>query len=309
MSDPRRRIAVMGEALVDLVAQDEGLYAALPGGSGFNTALALARHGCEVAFCGTLSRDRQGARLASRMEREGVSLAGVARSEKPSPIVLVDAHAATGEPAYSLHVAGTALEDEPAWRDLPVDLAHVHATSFASTTGAGGAAALAALAAARGRAGTSFDPNIRPALLPDRETAVALVNERVALADIVKASEEDLRWLCGGADPGSLIGAWADLGVGLVIVTRGAAGASAFSGGRRIDVASPQVIVKDCVAAGDTFMAAFLSCLAEENRLGSGLCGAGDDELARWLSFAARAAAVTCSRVGADPPRRKDLIP
>ena len=305
----QRRVAVMGEALIDFVADgdDARTYHALAGGSGFNTALGLTRLDVPTAFCGSLSSDTQGARLAQDLADEGVDTSCVLTSAKPSPVVLVQPGGGDAPPRYSLHLAGTALDDAPDAWSLPPGTIHVHATSFASTIGAGGRAAMANLATARSFASTSFDPNIRSAILPDRATTSALIAERVACSDIVKISAEDLGLLAPNDDPTQVAASWLTLGPRLVILTRGGEGASAFFGSRRIDVAAPSVKVRDTIGAGDSFMAALLASLWDERQLGPDAQPFQGEELARWMAYAVRAAAHTCAREGADPPRRADL--
>jgi fructokinase len=134
-----------------------------------------------------------------------------------------------------------------------------------------------------------------------------LLTERVALSDVVKVSAEDLVFLTGTEDGGALIGEWLSLGVKLLVRTEGARGATAFVDGRQVFVAAPPVAVRDTIGAGDSFMAALLARMAEEGRLEHGGLDASREDAARWLAFAAQAAAVTCSRAGADPPRRAEL--
>jgi fructokinase len=305
----QRCVAVMGEALIDFTADgdDARIYHALAGGSGFNTALGLARLDVPTAFCGSLSSDAQGARLARDLADEGVDTCCVLTSARPSPIVLVQPGGGDAPPHYSLHLAGTALDDAPDAWSLPPGTIHVHATSFASTIGAGGRAAMATLAAARSFASASFDPNIRSAILPDRATTTALIAERVACSDIVKVSAEDLGLLAPGDDPAQIAASWLGLGPRLVVLTRAGEGASAFFGARRFDVAAPSVKVRDTIGAGDSFMAALLASLWDEQRLGPDAQEFREQDIAHWMAFAVRAAARTCTREGADPPRRQDL--
>ncbi|MDB5593299.1 MAG: hypothetical protein JWM36_260 [Hyphomicrobiales bacterium] len=305
----QRRIAVMGEALIDFVADraDARIYRALAGGSGFNTALGLARLDVPTAFCGALSSDAQGARLLRDLASEAVDTSCVLTSAKPSPIVLVQPGGGDAAPQYSLHLAGTALDDAPDAWSVPPGTIHVHATSFASTIGAGGRAAMATLATARSFASTSFDPNIRSAILADRATAMALIAERVACSDIVKVSAEDLGLLAPTDDPGQVAASWLELGPRLVVLTLGGDGASAFFDTRRIDVAAPSVKVRDTIGAGDSFMAALLASLWNERQLGTDAQPFQAQEIARWMAYAVGAAAHSCTREGADLPRRADL--
>jgi fructokinase len=296
-------ISVTGEALVDFVPDAQGQRQWTAGGSGLNTALALARLGVTTSFVGALSRDENGVQLSSFMRAEGIDLAQALISDKPCPHVLVSKDA-QGSPQYDLHLAGSALEDAPVIWQWPEETRHFHATSFAATLGPSGEAALASLRAAKSNLTTSFDPNIRVSVFPDRASIPLLLAQRIRFADIVKVSSEDLFAIAPEILHDHLIGEWRALGPRLIIVTRGAQGAIAFSGSSLIEVPAPQVEVCDTVGAGDTFMAAFLAAMNEDNALGTS--GMWDDaQIARWLSFAAHAAALTCMRVGADPPTRK----
>jgi fructokinase len=298
----RQRIAVLGEALVDVVQTGTGASRACPGGSGLNTALALARLGAPVAFCGALSSDDEGARLAKHLAAEAVNLSCALHSDLPCPRVIATP-GADGSPQYDLRLSGSALEAPvTAWR-LPDDLIHLHATSFASTTGVQGEAARAAMIQARAVASTSYDPNVRRAVLPPLYETRALVAARIAQADIVKVSAEDLAEL-GDA---SLLAEWRALGPRLIVVTRGSAGALALFAGGEIEAPAPSVTVRDTIGAGDTFMAALLAEMLRDGALGPATGGFATAQVARWLAFATHAAALCCTRDGCDPPRRAEL--
>jgi fructokinase len=296
-------VTVTGEALVDFVPDQQGTRQWTAGGSGLNTALALARLGVPTTFSGALSQDENGARLAAFMRAEQIDLAHHLESEKPCPHVLVSKDA-QGVPHYDLHLADSALEDAPdLWR-WPSGTRHFHATSFAATLGAGGKAALASLQAARGTLTTSFDPNIRAGIFPDRAAIPLLLAERIRHADIVKVSSEDLFAIAPEILHDHVVGEWRTLGPRLIIITRGAQGATALFGTSQIDVPAPQIKVCDTVGAGDTFMGALLAAMSEDKALGA-LPQLEETQVARWLLFAVRAAALSCMRAGADPPTRQ----
>lgn len=300
----RQRIAVLGEALVDVVQTGADASRACPGGSGLNTALALARLDAPVAFCGALSSDDEGALLATHLAAEGVDLSCAFTTNLPCPRVLATP-GANGSPHYDLRLSGSALEAHPgAWR-LPDDLIHLHATSFASTIGVQGEAALAAMIQARAVASTSYDPNVRRAVLPSMNEARALIAARIAHADIVKVSAEDLAELCDTS--GDLLREWRALGPKLIVVTRGGDGAVALFAGGEIEALAPSVAVRDTIGAGDTFMAALLAQMLRDNALGPGNVSYAGTQVASWLTFAARAAALCCTRDGCDPPRRAEV--
>lgn len=307
---PQRRILVAGYALVDLVPhphEPDTYYAAL-GGSAFNTALALGRLGMPAAFAGCVSTDAHGERIVAVLRAAEVYLGPVVRTSAPTPLALVAAGTAADGPRYSFYLRGTAFE-EPAplpagWTD---DAIHLHVGSTSALAGRSADDALAALGAAQGSLSTSFDPNIRPLLLPPRATTVSRVEARVAHATIVKASEEDVAWLYPGRDPADAAAGWAALGPRLVVLTGGAAGATAFFNNARIFAAAPKVVVVDTVGAGDTFMAGLLAILHAEGALGTARFAPTPDRVAHWLAFATAAAALCCTRAGADPPMRTDV--
>ncbi len=150
------------------------------------------------------------------------------------------------------------------------------------------------------------DPNIRPGFITDTAAYRARLDRMFACADIVKVSDEDLDWILPG--PGTQHDKLAELrarGPGIVILTKGAAGATALThgNGRLIEVASQPVAVVDTVGAGDTFNAGVLARLAENGCLARQTLNRIDDAILRQaLEFGARVAAITVSRVGANPP-------
>ena len=299
------RICVTGEALVDFVPDEHGTRRWTPGGSGLNTALALARLGIATHFVGSLAQDDNGQRLVRFMQDEGIDLSAASTSPKPCPHVLVSKDA-DGTPHYKLHLAGSALEDAPTQWTIPPSTQHFHATSFAATLGPSGEATLSALHVLRGQMSTSFDPNIRAQVFPDRAAMLSLISERIRHADIVKVSSEDLDVLAPGILHDHVIAEWRALNVPLLIITRGAQGAVALFGSSQIQIAAPKVPVCDSIGAGDTFMGAFLTAMSDD----AGLKATPHFEphlIARWLSFANRAAALCCTRPGADPPTRQSI--
>ncbi len=170
-----RPVLVFGEALADLAPEpgEDERYLALLGGSGFNTALALARCGAPTAFCATLSEDLIGRRFRQRLLREGISTEWVGATALPTPLAVVEPIAADGVARYRFHLADTALALAPPLPDDPAAFAHLHLTSFGATISEAGAAALRLMAAMRAQRITiSYDLNIRPPAYPDRDAAL-----------------------------------------------------------------------------------------------------------------------------------------
>lgn len=308
-------ILVCGEALVDLfVAAPQGgemPARAVAGGSPFNLATGLARLGVPAAFLGGLSRDRFGAFLAQRLADEGVDRRFLARSDRPTTISAI-VTASDGQPGYSFHGEGAADRWlEPA--DLPAMLPpEVEALAFGSYTLAVEpvGSTLAALAAREaGRRVISIDPNLRPMVVGDMVRWAEAAERFYRVATIVKASDEDVRIAWDGQRSIQEAAAyWIGLGAGLVVITEGAGGATAFCRAGQVSAPGHAVEVVDTVGAGDSFHAALLARLAQTGRLRPDAVATLDLEaLADLLAYATAAAAVTVTRRGADLPSRTEV--
>ena len=301
----RSLILSMGEAMVDVLPAGEGLWRPVPGGSSYNVALALGRLGAPAAFVGRLSRDEQGERMTRALAAAGVTTDLVSRDERPSPLSLVERGTQARSARYAIHLVDTAHAPPdlpPNWR---ARAAHLHVSSFSALGGDWGRAVAQALDSAGGNLTRSFDVNIRPALLPEREATRALVADRIARADIVKASEEDLDWLFPGEAVETIAGRWSTQGR-IILVTRGADGASIYIDGPPVHGNGFAVAVVDTVGAGDAFMAAFLARAAETDVLRD-VRAASPAMLGALLAFANAAAALCCLRAGADAPTRAEV--
>jgi fructokinase len=284
---------VVGESLVDLISRGGSWsFAATPGGSPLNVAVGLAAEGHEVRLASEVGTDLFGGLLRGHLETHGVA-----------PDELVDTPA-TSVAFARVDEAGAATYDFRftwAYGGKP-DLAGVdcvHTGSLATAVAPGDAAALAVVEAAK-RAGVlvSFDPNIRPALVGDRAQALARVEEIVRSADVVKVSDEDLRWLCADEPDVAVARRWASLGPRLVVVTRGGQGAVAVHEGLVTVCAAPPVTVADTVGAGDAFTTGLLS------HLGGDLTA---ESVTRAMRYASATAAAVCARPGALPPPRGEV--
>lgn len=307
------RILVTGETILDLApvgagAGDGARFEAALGGSAFNTARALGALGAQVVFAGAVSRDAWGARFRDALLAAGVECSALVTCDAPMPLALVSPETDAGV-SFTLYLQGTAHERSAPPARLPPHVSHLHVSSFHAMTAPTGDAVLALMRAARGRASISFDPNVRPGVLPAREESVALVEERVALCDVVKASAQDLAWLYPHHDPQDAIARWSGMGPRLAVLTCGPQGAVAVCGARRIAVAAPVVDVIDTVGAGDAFTAGLLAAMDADGALGPGAGAWAESDLARWLARAAAVASWTCGRRGAQAPACADLSP
>ena len=298
-------ILVSGEALVDLIPDPQKAdgYDAVLGGSPYNVAIGLARLGGTPAFVARLSLDANGEALAAALAANGVSLAHVLRDPRPTPLAFVMRGTAATGSRYSFYLDATAYDG--AWpypSQWPAGAKHLHVGSLAAVDPRHGESALAAFKEARLRGTTSFDPNIRPLVTPDREAARALVEREVAEATILKASEEDLEWLYPGRALDDVLADWGRRGPRFVVATLGGNGARARIGGATLDIAPIKVDVADTVGAGDSFTSSLLFAMDRDGALGAAGRAPDAASLARWLAFAATASAITCTRKGSDPP-------
>ncbi len=183
----------------------------------------------------------------------------------------------------------------------------VHTGSIATVLEPGCRAAAALLDAYRMSATISFDPNIRPAVIRDDDIARGRIDRLVERADIVKASEQDLRWMDPRHSPEQIARAWLEVGPSIVTVTSGERGAFAVCRAGTVTVPARPVQVADTVGAGDAFMAGLLDALWTLGLLGADrrrdLGRIGTDALEGVLKSAAlSAAALTVARPGADLP-------
>ena len=305
---------VCGEALFDVFIGDESDNAlhldARAGGSPFNVAVGLARLGQPVAFLSGLAKDMLGERLVRTLRREDVDTRLCPLFDAPTTLGMVELDAA-GVPRYAFYGNGAAdrLLTTAQLPALDAGFRAIHIGSYATAVEPVASALEALVRRERQRCLIAYDPNIRLNVEP----SVARWRERVdtltGLAHLVKISDEDLHLLYGeGEDEAALAQRWLAGGCGLVVVTRGAKGASAWNARGRVDVPAPKITTVDTVGAGDTFQAAMLAHLAETGRLDPAALATLDaSALARLVDFAARAAAITCSRRGADMPRRNEV--
>ncbi|CAN7367771.1 carbohydrate kinase [Variovorax sp. LjRoot84] len=304
---------VCGEALMDVytgewTATGMTLDARI-GGSPLNVAQGLARLERPVAFLAGLSTDACGERLLASLRAEGVDTSLVLRSDAPSTLSVISVDA-TGVPRYAFH--GTGAADRQITHDtlpaLPTAARVLQFGSYALAVEPVGSALRALAARERERRLIAYDPNVRLNVEPDLAHWRAVVEQMVSIAHLVKVSDEDLGLLYPAEKPEQVAARWLERGVNLVAVTRGRHGASAWTGAAQADVPAPETEVVDTVGAGDTFQAALLTWLDEHDALTpEALSALGNASLADLLRFAARAAAITCSRRGADMPRRDKL--
>ena len=304
---------VCGEALMDVYAGESTptglIFDARIGGSPFNVAVGLARLGRPAALLTGLSTDSAGERLLRALKDECVDTSLLLRSDAPSTlsVISLDAH---GVPRYAFH--GTDAADRQLTVDtlpaLPPATRVLQFGSYALVVEPVGSALLALAAREHGQRLIAYDPNVRLNVEPDLSRWRAVVEQMVALSHFVKVSDEDLGLLFPDEKLGQVAARWLDVGASLVVVTRGSQGANAWTLKARGEVSSVPVKVLDTVGAGDTFQAALLTWLDEHDALSSAAMASLDEpQLQAMLAFASKASSITCSRRGADMPRRNEL--
>ena len=305
-------ILCCGEALIDMLprttTQGEPAFAPHAGGAVFNTAVALGRLGAPTGFFSGLSTDLMGEILTQTLTASNVDTSLAARSNRPTTLAFVKL--VNGQATYAFYdenIAGRLLS--PA--DLPTLPARVNTLFFGgiSLVNDPAAATYEALQAREsGTRVTMIDPNIRPGFITDHAPYRARITRMMARADIVKLSDEDLHWLMGAGDLTRLARQIIATGPSLVFLTEGANGARAVTATQDRFVAAQKVTVADTVGAGDTFNAGVLAALHRAKALHKpALATLPDATLDAALTLGTRAAAVTVSRAGANPPWAHEL--
>jgi fructokinase len=306
-------IVVAGEALMDVFVgaptkEGVGLDARI-GGSPFNVAVGLARLEQPVAFLASLGRGVLGERLVGALADEGVDLRCVQRVAAPTTLGLValDAH---GVPDYAFYGEGGADRqlDAAALDRVPAATRAIHLGSFATVVEPIASTLATFVERSQGQRVVCYDPNVRLNVEPDRARWRARIDWMLPRTQLLKISAEDVELLYPGTPLDTIGARFREAGASVVVITRGGDGALGFCAGGRVQAEPVPTTVVDTVGAGDTFQAALLTWLAEHDRLGIETLRALDAaSLDAALRFASRAAAITCSRRGADLPRRAEL--
>jgi fructokinase len=294
---------VIGEALTDIVPGGGGVRE-YPGGSPMNVAVALGRLGREVDFATWIGEDGRGDAISAHLAESRVRLLAGSRGAARTPSAAVELDGA-GQAKY---VFDLLWDFEPVERLDGVAVVHTGSLAAVFPPGADKVAAFVESLRERVDGGptVTFDPNLRPDIVRDRGRARPVIERLVAAADLVKASDEDLAYLYDGRDPHAVAADWAKAGPALVVVTAGAKGAKAFwaAGSAALPARPAQVV--DTVGAGDTFMAGLIDGLWTAGLAGPDrrpeLRAISPAQATAALDRAARAAAVTVSRAGANPP-------
>lgn len=305
-------ILCCGEALIDMLPRTttlgEDAYAPYAGGAIFNTAIALGRLGVPTGFFTGLSDDMMGDILRKTLGESGVDYSYCATLSRPTTVAfvkLVDGHA-----TYAFYDEGTAgrMITEAELPALGADCEAIHFGAISLIPEPCGSTYEALLKREHETRVISLDPNIRPGFIKDKDAHMARIRRMAAMADIVKFSDEDLAWFGLEGDEDALARHWLHHGAKLVVVTRGAEGAVGYTADHKVTVPSERVAVVDTVGAGDTFDAGVLASLKMQNLLTKQqVAKLSEEQIAKALALGAKAAAVTVSRAGANPPWAKEI--
>jgi len=298
-----------GEALIDFFPGDQaGAWTAMAAGSPVNTAIAAARLETPTAFLGSVGRDRFGDQLALHLEQSNVVTTSLHRSDASTALAIVEPGEALREPGFTIHTVDTAAALAPP--PLPAGTTVLHLSGSVSMVLETCADAWVELLMSAHQAGVlvSFDPNFRPSVVGDQMAAASLMDRCLDYVDIVKVSRADLAWLAGGMDPEAIAKSWLNRHPAAIILTQAEAGSTVFTERFEASASAEPVQVVDTVGAGDTFTAGVLSTMIEAGVTSRPALDACDRDT--WISaidLGARAAAITCSRRGANPPTRAEL--
>jgi len=299
-------IVCCGEALIDMLPRKsvtgEDAFAPYAGGAVFNTAVALGRLGIPTGFFTGLSSDMFGDVLRATLDSSHVDHSHCATLDRPTTLAFVKL--TNGHASYAFfdeNTAGRMITEA----DLPAFGADVKALHFGAISlipEPCGATYEGLMKREAARRVISLDPNIRPGFIRDRQAHLERMNRMIAMSDIVKLSDEDLAWF-GFDTPEAAAAQWLKIGPSLVVVTKGAEGAVGLSIRHRVSMPGNPVDVADTVGAGDTFNAGILTSLKRSSLLTkSSIAELGEQAIADALALGAKAASVTVSRPGANPP-------
>ncbi len=302
-----------GEALIDMLPRvattGEACFAPYAGGAVFNTAIALGRLGAPAAFFSGVSTDMLGEILADTLEASKVDSRYLARSDRPTTVAFVKL--VKGQATYAFYDEATAgrMLAQDQLPDLPAEVTTLFFGGISLVNDPAASTYEALQAREAETRVTMIDPNIRPGFIAGQEDSYrARIERMISRADIVKLSDEDLIWLEGAGDVVTLARGLLAKGPKVVFITEGAAGARAVTATQNRFITATKVDVVDTVGAGDTFNAGALAALHQAGVLTKPqLAALSDDVLDAALTLGTRAAAITVSRAGANPPWSHEL--
>jgi fructokinase len=297
------QVWVAGEVLIDLIP-DVDQHIAVVGGGPANTAKALSRIGVKTHFIAGISSDKYGQKAKDELFSTSVLLDYIHYSNKPTCTAKVTL-SKSGGATYEFIIEDTATFDfSPDWLPNPQTErpSLLHIGTLATVIEPSASVLFKWARTFTNIAPIVFDPNIRPAVLSDRETYLKKVEKWVAISSAVKVSDEDLNWLYPGEEINDIANNWLEVGVELIVVTLGDKGIIAYRKNEQASVGAVKVVVADTVGAGDTVGAVLVEAIVK-----NGLERLTGEVLKSMLSRATKAAAITVSRIGANPPSKEEI--
>ena len=297
------QVWVAGEVLIDLIPEGAARKPIVGGGPA-NTAKALSKIGFDTQFIDGISTDEYGQMAKDEMVSAGVKLDYVKYSDKPTCLAIVSL-SESGSASYEFVIENTATFDfNSTWLPNPqTERPSLLYTGTLATVIESGASVLLEWAQSVVKvAPIVFDPNIRPAVISDREQYVKQVERWVSISSAVKVSDEDLKWLYPALEINQVINNWLAKGPSLIVVTNGDEGLAGYRVGEKVIVDAVKVLVADTVGAGDTVGAILVEAIVKD-----GLDTLSGVRLEMMLKRAAKASAITVSRIGANPPTLKEI--
>ncbi|OQY32962.1 MAG: hypothetical protein B6241_09390 [Spirochaetaceae bacterium 4572_59] len=304
-------IISLGEALIDFISKDKLDFAGFPGGSPYNTSIGIARQGIPCQFLGRVSRDMFGIQLIDYLKKNAVGTDLVVPTDDPTTLSFVQKQY-DGQAQYAFFANGTA---DRFWKEedlnslvLPEEAKMLHFGSISLTQEPCGEILTNFLLEKASHLLLSFDPNIRPSLVPDREAYMERFHKLCKLCSIIKLSDEDLEWLFPEISMEKALSVLMTAGISLIALTEGKAGARLITKNRTVVSPLYDLPVSDTVGAGDTFHGAILTYLYRKGIFSrEGLRNLDEADLKELGAFANKAAGINCHRSGANPPTDKEM--
>jgi fructokinase len=294
---------VAGEVLIDLIPHGSGRKPIVGGGPA-NTAKALSKLGIDTQFIDGISSDQYGLMAKNKLVTAGVKLDYVKYSDKPTCLATVSL-SDSGSATYEFVIDSTATFDFTSeWLPEPQTdrPSLLHIGTLATVIELGASVLFEWAQSVAKVAPIVFDPNIRPDVISNREQYVSQVERWVKISSAVKVSDEDIKWLYPSLETKQVVSDWLAKGPSLIVVTYGDKGLTGHRKNERVSVDAVKVKVADTVGAGDTVGAILVEAIAKD-----GLASLTGSRLETMLKRAAKAAAITVSRVGANPPTSEEL--
>jgi fructokinase len=300
-------IVSVGETLIDFKQTGHLAFQGFEGGSPMNVAIAAARLNPKVGFVGQVSNDIFGQALRAYLKKNRVNTKYLLEHDAPSTLAFVAEIDGDAHFSFMNYLAADTLYDPRPRPKLPKSVKFLQFGSISLLQEPTSSSIVDLVASHQDRCAIIFDPNVRPALIPDKTEYERKLKTWLSLAHLVKVSTQDLSWLYPNRTAAALAKRWLEFGPEAVIVTSGSKGASLYRKGKAtLHASAPKITVVDSVGAGDTFTGAMMVALLDHQA--QYFAKLSEKVWQHVLTFATYAAALNCTRAGANPPRRDELV-